>query len=145
MAKATPDAPAGVVFVLKNVHNEVNIDSRNRLHPYYLVYLSEDGVTIHDHLSPKDTLDAMRQLCRSKDKPIEGLYQAFNAETDDGRSMEVYSSLLEDAVLSIVDAKEDSDLDSLFKSGGTSALLSQVSGLDDFQLVCFLVVREEER
>lgn len=59
--------------------------------------------------------------------------------------MEVYSSLLEDAVLSIVDAKEDSDLDSLFKSGGTSALLSQVSGLDDFQLVCFLVVREEER
>ena len=58
--------------------------------------------------------------------------------------MEVYSSLLEDAVLSIVDAKEDSDLDSLFKSGGTSALLSQVSGLDDFQLVCFLVVREEE-
>ena len=141
----TPDAPAGVVFVLKNVHNEVNIDSRNRLHPYYLVYLSEDGVTIHDHLSPKDTLDAMRQLCRGKDKPIEGLYQAFNAETDDGRSMEVYSSLLEDAVLSIVDAKEDSDLDSLFKSGGTSALLSQVSGLDDFQLVCFLVVREEER
>ena len=145
VAKATPDAPAGVVFVLINVHNEVNIDSRNRLHPYYLVYLSEDGVTIHDHLSPKDTLDAMRQLCRGKDKPIEGLYQAFNAETDDGRSMEVYSSLLEDAVLSIVDAKEDSDLDSLFKSGGTSALLSQVSGLDDFQLVCFLVVREEER
>ena len=144
VAKATPDAPAGVVFVLKNVHNEVNIDSRNRLHPHYLVYLSEDGVTIHDHLSPKDTLDAMRQLCRGKDKPIEGLYQAFNAETDDGRSMEVYSSLLEDAVLSIVDAKEDSDLDSLFKSGGTSALLSQVSGLDDFQLVCFLVVREEE-
>lgn len=145
VAKATPDAPSGVVFVLKNVHNEVNIDSRNRLHPYYLVYLSEDGVTIHDHLSPKDTLDAMRQLCRGKDKPIEGLYQAFNAETDDGRSMEVYSSLLEDAMLSIVDAKEDSDLDSLFKSGGTSALLSQVSGLDDFQLVCFLVVREEER
>lgn len=144
-SQATPDAPAGVVFVLKNVHNEVNIDSRNRLHPYYLVYLSEDGVTIHDHLSPKDTLDAMRQLCRGQDKPIEGLYQAFNAETDDGRSMEVYSSLLEDAVLSIVDAKEDSDLDSLFKSGGTSALLSQVSGLDDFQLVCFLVVREEER
>ena len=58
--------------------------------------------------------------------------------------MSAYSGLLEDAVLSIVDAKEDSDLDSLFQSGGTSALLSQVSGLDDFQLVCFLVVRVEE-
>ena len=86
----------------------------------------------------------MRQLCRGKDKPIEGLYQAFNAETNDGRNMSAYSSLMEDAVLSIVEAKENSDLDSLFKAGGTSALLSQVSGLDDFQLVCFLVVREED-
>lgn len=141
VAAATPDAPAGVVFILKNVHNEVNIDNRNRLHPYYLVYLTEDGVTVHDHISPKDTLDAMRQLCRGKDKPIEELYRAFNQETEDGRNMAVYSSLLEDAVLSILDAKEDSDLDSLFRAGGTSALLSQVSGLDDFQLVCFLVVR----
>ena len=141
VAAATEDAPAGVVFILKNVHNEVNIDNRNRLHPYYLVYLGEDGTTIHDHLSPKDTLDAMRQLCRGKDKPIEVLYRAFNQETDDGRNMAVYSSLLEDAVLTILDAKEDSDLDSLFRAGGTSALLSQVSGLDDFQLVCFLVVR----
>ena len=143
VAAATPDAPAGVVFVLKNVHNEVNIDNRNRLHPYYLVYLTEEGVTVHDHLSPKDTLDAMRQLCRGKDKPIEALCRAFNEETDDGRNMAVYSSLLEDAVLSIVDAKEDSDLDSLFRSGGTSALLSQVSGLDDFELICFLVVKED--
>ena len=83
----------------------------------------------------------MRQLCRGKDKPIEALCRAFNQETDDGRNMAVYSSLLEDTVLSILDAKEDSDLDSLFRAGGTSALLSQVSGLDDFQLVCFLVVR----
>ena len=141
VAAATPDAPAGVVFILKNVHNEVNINNRNRLHPYYLVYLTEDGVTVHDHLSPKDTLDAMRQLCRGKDKPIEELYRPFNEETDDGRNMAVYSSLLEDAVLSILDTKENSDLDSLFRAGGTSALISQVSGLDDFQLVCFLVVR----
>lgn len=50
VAAATPDAPPGVVFVLKNVHNEVNINDRNRLHPYYLVYLDEDGVTLHSHL-----------------------------------------------------------------------------------------------
>lgn len=141
VTSATPDAPAGIIFILKNVHQEVNVDNRNRLHPYYLVYLDEEGITIHDHLSPKATLDAMRQLCRGKTDPIPELYQAFNQETEDGRNMAVYSSLLEDAVLSIVDAKEDSDLDSLFRAGGTSALLSQVSGLDDFQLVCFLVIR----
>lgn len=141
VVQSAPDAPAGVVFVLKNVHNEVNIDNRNRLHPYYLVYLSEEGTTVYDHLSPKETLDSMRQLCRGKSEPIESLCRAFNAETDDGKNMRVYSGLLEDAVLSILDTKEDSDLDSLFRAGGTSALLSQVSGLGDFELICFLVIR----
>lgn len=142
VAAATPDAPPGVVFVLKNVHNEVNINDRNRLHPYYLVYLDEDGVTLHSHLCPKDILDAMRQLCRGQKQPDKALCRAFNAETDDGRKMQKYSDLLEDAVLSIVDAKADSDLDSLFRAGGTTALLDNVSGLDDFELICFVVVRE---
>lgn len=142
VAAATPDAPPGVVFVLKNVHNEVNINDRNRLHPYYLVYLDEDGVTLHSHLCPKDILDAMRQLCRGQKRPDKALCRAFNAETDDGRKMQKYSDLLEDAVLSIVDAKADSDLDSLFRAGGTTALLDKVSGLDDFELICFVVVRE---
>lgn len=142
VAAATPDAPPGVVFVLKNVHNEVNINDRNRLHPYYLVYLDEDGVTLHSHLCPKDILDAMRQLCRGQKQPDKALCRAFNAETDDGRKMQKYSDLLEDAVLSIVDAKADSDLDSLFWAGGTTALLDKVSGLDDFELICFVVVRE---
>ena len=142
VAAATPDAPPGVVFVLKNVHNEVNINDRNRLHPYYLVYLDEDGVTLHSHLCPKDILDAMRQLCRGQKQPDKALCRAFNAETDDGCKMQKYSDLLEDAVLSIVDAKADSDLDSLFRTGGTTALLDKVSGLDDFELICFVVVRE---
>lgn len=142
VAAATPDAPPGVVFVLKNVHNEVNINDRNRLHPYYLVYLDEDGVTLHSHLCPKDILDAMRQLCRGQKQPDKALCRVFNAETDDGRKMQKYSDLLEDAVLSIVDAKTDSDLDSLFRAGGTTALLDKVSGLDDFELICFIVVRE---
>lgn len=142
VAAATPDAPPGVVFVLKNIHNDVNINDRNRLHPYYLVYLDEDGVTLHSHLCPKDILDAMRQLCRGQKQPDKALCRAFNAETDDGRKMQKYSDLLEDAVLSIVDAKADSDLDSLFRAGGTTALLDKVSGLDDFELICFVVVRE---
>lgn len=142
MTKSLPGAPEGVIFVLKNVHNEVNINDRNRLHPYYLVYLTEDGEIVYDHLSPRDILETMRQLCHDKTEPIQELCQTFNAETNSGENMQVYSSLLEDAVLSIVDAKEDSDLDSLFRAGGTTALLNQISGLDDFELICFLVIKE---
>jgi hypothetical protein len=51
------------------------------------------------------------------------------------------SELLSDAINSIIDVKEASDIDSLFKSGGTTALNTSITGLDDFELICFLVVR----
>ncbi len=141
---ATEELPEGVIFVLKNRNNGVNIDSLNQIHPFYMVYVSNDGEVICDYLNPKKLLDDMRLLCRGKDKPIREVYESFNEETDDGRRMSRISMLLSDAINSIIDVKADSDIDSLFKAGGTSALLSQVSGLDDFELVTFLVVKKTE-
>lgn len=137
----TEDTPAGVIYVLKNINGGVNIDNQNRLHPFYLVYISDDSTVICDHLSPKELLDRMRFICKSKTSPDEDLCHLFNTETKDGRDMSKYSELLGDAINSIIDVKEESDIDSLFHSGGTSALLSEVTGLDDFELICFLVVK----
>lgn len=139
---ATDELPEGVIFVLKNRNNGVNIDNMNRIHPFYMVYISMDGGIVCDYLNPKKLLDDMRLLCRGKAEPIKEVYQRFNDETDDGKNMAEMSELLSEAINSIIDAKKESDIDSLFKSGGTSALMSKVSGLDDFELVCFLVVKE---
>ena len=141
VAPAGAECPPGVIFVLKNRTQSVNVDNRNRLHPFYMVYISEDGEVICDYLQPKKLLDTMRLVCKGKDKPIEVLYQRFNEETNDGRSMGDISELLSEAINSIIDVKEESDIDSLFSPGGTSALMSAVSGLEDFELICFLVVK----
>lgn len=138
---ATDELPEGVVFILKNINNSVNIDNRNRIHPFYMVYIGIDGEVICDYLNPKKMLDNIRLLCRGKKEPIKELYQRFNEETDDGRDMTEMSELLSEAINSIIDCKEESDIDSLFSTGGTSALMSAVSGLDDFELICFLVVK----
>lgn len=138
---ARDDAPAGAIFVLRNVNDSVNVDNRNRIHPFYMVYVSMDGEIHCDYLDPKQMLDTIRLLCRGKMEPISDLCRKFNQETDDGRNMSEMSELLNIAVNSIVDVKEENDINSLFKSGGTTALLSQVSGLDDFELICFLVVK----
>ncbi|MFA5383818.1 MAG: hypothetical protein WC364_03985 [Eubacteriales bacterium] len=69
------------------------------------------------------------------------LCRAFNQETNDDRNMRQLSEFLSDAINSIIDAKEESDIDSLYKSGGASALNTNITGLDDFELICFLVVR----
>jgi hypothetical protein len=137
----TPELPEGVIFVLKNVNNSVNIDNRNRIHPFYMVYMGIDGSVVCDYLNPKQLLDDVRLLCRGNKEPIREVYSIFNEETDDGRDMSEMSELLSEAINSIIDVKEESDIDSLFSAGGTSALMSEVSGLDDFELICFLVVK----
>ena len=138
---ATDELQEGVIFILRNINNSVNIDNRNRIHPFYMVYIGTDGEIICDYLNPKKLLDDVRLLCRGKSKPIPGVYERFNRETDDGRNMEYMSELLSEAINSIIEVKEESDIDSLFSAGGTSALMSAVSGVDDFELICFLVIK----
>ena len=138
---ATEELPEGVIFVLKNRNNGINIDSINRIHPFYMVYISVDGKIICDYLNPKKLLDDMRLLCRGQVEPIKGVYQRFNEETDDGANMAEISELLSEAINSIIDLKEESDIDSLFKRGGTTIGLNNIKGLDDFELICFLVVK----
>ena len=133
--------PEGVIFVLRNINNSINIDNQNRIHPFYMVYIGVDGDIVCDYLNPKKLLDTVRLLCRGKKEPVLSLCRKFNEETDDGRNMQVVSALLNDAINSIIDVKEESDIDSLFSAGGTSALMSEINGLDDFELICFLVVK----
>lgn len=137
------ELPEGVIFVLKNRNDGVNIDNLNRIHPFYMVYVDKAGEVICDYLNPKRLLDDMRLLCRGKDEPITQLCKVFNKETDDGRKMKAVSKLLSDSINSIINVKEENDIDSLFKAGGTTALMSEISGLEDFELVSFLVVLKE--
>lgn len=135
------DAPPGVIFVLKNRNNEINIDRKNRLHPFYMVYISMNSEVIVNHLDPKGLLDRMRRICRGKSEPILELCRKFNAETRDGQRMGTYSNLLGDAISSLIKVKESTDIFS-FLDGDTGSLFgNEVQGLDDFELICFLIIR----
>lgn len=139
---ASDEMPAGAIYVLKNRSNSVNINNQNRLHPFYMVYISNDGKVICDHLSPKEMLDKMRYLCKEKKEPIYDLCRQFNKETKDGRDMRKYSKLLGDAISSIIEVKEESDIDSFLGGRQVSFLSNEIKGLDDFELICFLVIKE---
>ena len=130
----------GVIFVLKNVNKAVDIRNQNRLHPFYMVYTGDDGEVFCNHLEPKATLDIMRQLSRGQSVPDTKACQTFNRETDDGRKMERVSGLLHSSISSIITVKEESDLGSFFAAGPTTFLSGHISGLDDFELICFMVV-----
>jgi SNF2 family DNA or RNA helicase len=138
---STEEAPTGVIYVLKNLSKGVNIDNQNRLHPFYMVYISSQGEVICNHLLPKKLLDILRFMCKGNVEPIHKLYREVNKETHDGRKMAKYSRMLELAIASIINIKEENEIDSLFSLGESTALTNKISGLDDFELICFLIVR----
>ena len=138
---ATDLAKPGVIYILKNRNAGVNIDKMNLLHPFYMVYIADDGTVICDHLQPKKLLDVMRHVCKGQNKPNKELCAIINKETADGRKMQHYSDLLANAIDSIITVKDESDIESLFSVGETTALLSDVKGLDDFELITFLIIR----
>ncbi|MBR5374424.1 MAG: DEAD/DEAH box helicase family protein [Paludibacteraceae bacterium] len=138
---ATELAKPGVIYILKNRNTSVNINKKNLLHPFYMVYVADDGSVICDHLQPKKLLDVMRHVCKGQDKPDKNLCAIINKETCDGRCMQHYSDLLAGAIDSIITVKEESDIDSLFSLGETTALLGDIKGLDDFELITFLIIR----
>ena len=139
---ANSEMPAGVIFVLKNREGSVNINNQNRLHPFYMVYISDKGEVVCDHLSPKAMLDKMRYLCKGNKEPISDLCRRFNKETKDGRDMRELSVLLGKAIASIIEVKEESDIDSFLGGKQVSFIDTAIKGLDDFELICFLVVKE---
>lgn len=131
----------GVIFTMRNIHDTVNINQQNRLHPYYLIYIADDGEVVVDQTQVKRLLDLVRTSCKGRGTPFMELCRPFNVETEDGKRMEKYSGLLNEAIRSMIEVKEERDIDSLFSGGHTSALTHTIAGLEDFELIAFIVVR----
>lgn len=130
----------GVIFVLRNLNTDENINRGNRLHPHYLVYLDDDGNVLADHTEAKHLLDLIRGGSRPYDEPVTDVVHVFNAATSEGAEMGKYSALLTDAIHSMIDVTEERDIDSLFSGGQTTALTQTIAGLDDFELIAFIAV-----
>ena len=141
VAEAENEESKGVIFVLRNINNEVNIDKQNRLHPYYIIYIKENGEIIHNHFDAKKSLDAIRLHCKGYYEPLTELCDKFCDETNDFKNMDFYSDLLKKSIGSIVKTEADKDIKSLFRSGGTTALTNNVKGLEDFSLISFVVIK----
>ena len=130
----------GVIFALRNVNADENLNRGNRLHPHYLVYLDDQGRVLADHTEAKRLLDLLRAGCRPHEEPVTDVVHAFNATTGEGAQMGKYSELLTNAIHSMIDVTEERDIDSLFTAGQTTALTQTIAGLDDFELTAFVVI-----
>ncbi len=130
----------GTIFVLKNINSNVKIESSNQLHPFYIVYIKDNGQVLSSYLNVKNTLDLLRYISKGKKEPIKEAYYKFNDETNDGMEMSKYSDLLNKSIESIINVKQETDIESLFRRGGTTMLQNEIKGIEDFELIAFVVI-----
>jgi SNF2 family DNA or RNA helicase len=131
----------GVIFTLRQVMGKEQTKEQNPLFPYYMVYITDDGQVQLSFLHAKKILDYYKKLCSGKNEVLKELVEEFNKETNDGRRMEHYSDLLEASIENIIGKKQDIGVSSLFSKGGTTMQKSLFDGIEDFELITFLVLK----
>ncbi|MCJ7932634.1 MAG: SNF2-related protein [Chryseobacterium sp.] len=141
VVSATELLKPGVIYILRNINENININKLNRLHPYYLVYIDNEGKLLFNHIDSKKILDAVRLLCKGIQEPIISLCEQVNTETDEYHNMFVYSELLKKSISTILETEDEKEVLSLFKSGGTNVMKDKFKGVEDFKLISFLIVK----
>ncbi|MBX7122581.1 MAG: DEAD/DEAH box helicase family protein [Opitutaceae bacterium] len=137
--------PPGVIFCLRAVGPAAiaAIEPGYPLAPHYLVHVGGDGTVILPHSHTKQLLDRLKKLTVGRDLPDLTACTRFDRATRGGRDMERAQKQLSGAVASIVGKREERAVASLFTPGGTHAQKGEFAGIDDFEVVAFLVVLPE--
>jgi hypothetical protein len=137
------EAVEGVIYCLKQMKYDVKEKAANSLYPFFLVYVKQDGNIHISNKSPKRILDLFKSMTSGKSKVLKEVVQSFNKDTKDGTTMDKYTELLEKAVFDIKGIVEEKGVQSLFRLGHSTIKTNQVKGLNDFELVSFLVIKDE--
>ena len=131
----------GAIFLLRQVKGVKESKDKNALTPYYLVYISEDEEVKLNYIQSKKILDYYQKLCSGKKEVFRNLVESFDRETDNGRQMDKYSQLLKESIENIIGKKQETGVRSLFTKGGTSPVKNNIEGLEEFELISFLILK----
>ena len=137
--------PPGVIFCLRAEGDAAkkSIEPGYPLAPHYLVHVGDDGAVQLSFTQAKQVLDRLKRLCIGRDLPDAEACSRFDKTTRDGENMAATQKLLAAAVASIVGKKEERAVASLFSPGGTHALKGEFVGINDFEVIAFLVILPE--
>lgn len=132
--------PPGVVFCLKNVGKPVNREDGYALAPYYLTYVTDDGQVNLNFVQSKKILDVLKKHGLGETQPDTAAITRMNAITKNGKDMSHYRGLLEAAVSSIIGKSEEKGVESIFSRGGTNLTKESFQGMEDFEVISYMVV-----
>ncbi|GJQ64527.1 MAG: helicase [Melioribacteraceae bacterium] len=133
----------GVIFCLRHSEGKEENNEINPLHPYYLLFVRNDGTVRYTFANAKQVLDAFRLTCGGRKEPYEDLCELFNSETRDGKELSFHTRLMKKAVTSIKEkfaAKGALNL----TSGRDAVLIPHKSAATDksnYELITWLILK----
>ncbi len=141
---STPEAgiPPGIVFCLR-AEGEVaakSFEPGYPLAPHYLVHVGDDGTVLLPFTQAKSVLDRLKRISVGRDLPDAEAYARFDKSTKLGEDMAPARKLLAAAVAAVIGKKEERAVASLFTPGGTHVMKGEFAGMNDFEVVAFLVI-----
>lgn len=137
--------PPGIIFCLRATGEAAlkSIEPGYPLAPHYIVHVGEDNTVVLPYTQARQVLDNLKRLCIGRDFPDAGASSTYDKLTKNGFDMSAAQGLLSTAISSIVGKKEERAIASLFASGGTHAMKGEFQGINDFEVVAFLIVLPE--
>lgn len=134
----------GVIYCLKQRVQADGNEAVNPLQPYFLIYIRDDGEVRYNFTSPKQILEIFRAVCQGKTEAYRNLCELFDTETDNGRTMDHYSTLLEKAVAAIASQFGRKSVENLFagRGGKLTDASSHVKEASDLELITWLVIKD---
>lgn len=139
--KLDDEIKPGVIFCLKRLESYENEYDKNPIYPYYLVYVNNDNEILYSYTNVKKILDLYKSLCLGKAQVRKDLVDNFNKETQNNKKMDKYKDLLIKATDDILGKVEEQQTISIFDFGGFSNLVSKKNDNDEFEVICYLVIR----
>ncbi len=133
----------GVIFCLQSESAKVRTDDAYALNPYFLVYVADSGEILLNFTHAKKILDLLKKLSLGRSNPDEETVRHFNVSTGNATDMSHYQNLLAKAVAAITGKAEEKGVESLFHRGGTALSQESFQGIDDFEVVSYLIIMGE--
>jgi hypothetical protein len=135
----------GIIFCLRAEGDAAkrSAEAGYPLGAQYLVHVSDDGTVLLPYTHAKQILDRLKRLCLGRDLPDAGAGSRLDKATKQGEDMRAAQRLLAAAVASVVGKNEERAVASLFSPGGTHAMKGEFAGINDFEVVAYLVVLPE--
>ncbi len=130
----------GAIFCLKADKLRPASSGMHAMDPYYIVYVTEDGELQYEVEQVKQVVDIFKKLTMGRSQPDPEAIKQFYGKTKKGKDMSLYKNLLAKAVAAITGASEERGVESLFRGGGTLISKDTFKGIDDFEVITFLVI-----